>query len=76
MPPAAKPTEPEKPSPHDVARLTEIVRMRRRRYQEAVDAGWTKIEAQLFADSDIDVGELRRLVRDGCPPHLAAAILL
>ena len=34
------------------------------------------VEARLYADSQIDVSELRRLRRKGCPPRLAAEILL
>lgn len=47
-----------------------------RRYKEAREYGLTRVEARLFADSDIDVGELRRLKKKGCPPKLAADILL
>ncbi len=58
------------------AHLGELVRVRRRRYWEAVDAGLTTIEARLFADSEVDVGELRRLVDKGCGPELIARIVL
>ncbi len=56
--------------------LGELVRVRRRRYWEAIDAGLTTVEARLFADSDVDVGELRRLVDKGCGPELIARIVL
>lgn len=46
------------------------------RFREACDYGLTRIEARMFAESDIDVGELRRLRRKGCPPALAAKIVL
>lgn len=48
----------------------------RRRYKEARRAGLSIAEAQLFADSAADVGELRHLVAAGCPPPLIARIVL
>jgi len=48
----------------------------RRRYTEARRAGLTIAEATLYAESDADVGELRRLVRDGCPVETLRAIVL
>lgn len=35
-----------------------------------------KLEARMFADSDADLGELRRLLERGCPPRLAVRILI
>lgn len=46
------------------------------RYEEARLAGMTFDEAQEFADSDRDIGELRDLVRRGCPPKLIARLVL
>lgn len=54
----------------------EISEVRRRRYKEAVAAGLSILEAAMFADSDEDIGMLRRLVRDACPPELIAEIVL
>jgi len=54
----------------------EQLQVLRRRYQEARKAGLTIVEAKLFAESDADVGELRRLVRDGCPVETLRAIVL
>jgi hypothetical protein len=54
----------------------EVLEVRRRRYKEARAAGLSLVESQLFADSETDIGELRRLVRDGCDPALMASILL
>ncbi len=48
----------------------------RRRYTEARRAGLTIVEATLFAESDADVGELRRLVQAGCPVEQLRAIVL
>lgn len=48
----------------------------RRRYTEARKAGLTIVEARLFAESDADVGELRRLVEHGCPIDQIRAIVL
>jgi len=49
---------------------------RRRRFLEARKAGLTLVEARLFAESDRDVGQLRTLVKGGCPPAVIAAILI
>lgn len=54
----------------------ELLEVRRRRYQEARRAGLTIPEAKLFADSDADVGLLRRLVATGCPDWLIAKIVV
>jgi hypothetical protein len=56
--------------------LSENKRVFLRRYQEARLYGFTKREAYLFASSSTDVGELRRLVKVGCPPLVGAKILL
>jgi hypothetical protein len=48
----------------------------RRRYQEALQAGMKDKDADLFARSDVDVGELRRVVRKGCPKRLIAKLVL
>lgn len=59
-----------------VDRPDECVEVLRRRYQEARKAGLSIAEAQLFSESDIDVGQLRRLVRAGCPPAVIAKIIV
>ena len=46
------------------------------RYDAARRAGLTLVEAKLFADSDVDIGELRRLHAAGCPPELLARLVL
>lgn len=46
------------------------------RFDEAREAGLDELEAQEFADSETDVGELRDLVRRGCPPKLIARLVL
>jgi hypothetical protein len=63
------------PAPNE-CRLDEQGRVTLHRYAEARRYGLTMVEARLFADSGIDVSELRRLKRKGCPPRLAAEILL
>lgn len=59
-----------------VAGLSESEKIRRNRRLEARRAGMTRAEAEVFADCDMDVGMLRKLVRGGCPPELLAWILL
>lgn len=54
----------------------EALEVRRRRYREARFAGFTFAEAELFADSDMDVGLLRSLVAHNCPLDLMRRILL
>lgn len=48
----------------------------RNRYREARQAGLTIVEAQLFADSDRDIGELRLLVAKGATVEQIRAIIL
>lgn len=48
----------------------------RRRFREARQAGMSIVEAQLFADSDQDIGTLRKLVKAGCPPDVMARIVV
>ena len=54
----------------------ELLEVVRRRYTEARQAGLTIVEAKLFAESEADVGELRRLVQAGCPVETLRAIVL
>ena len=58
------------------AELTERSRVVLHRYAEARAFGLTRLEARLWAESERDVAELRRLKRLGCPPLVAARILL
>jgi hypothetical protein len=55
---------------------TESDRVMFRRFHEARDAGLTLVEARLFAESDADVGHLRKLVAAGCKPAVIAKILI
>lgn len=54
----------------------ELLEVWRRRFREAHDAGLSITDAASFADSGEDVGRLRSLVADECPPNLIARILL
>ena len=56
--------------------LDERTRVSNRRYHEALDAGLSVVEANVFADSTADVGLLRLLVGAGCDPVLIARIVL
>jgi hypothetical protein len=55
---------------------TEQQRVVDRRFDEARSAGLTLVEARLFAESDADVGQLRKLAASGCPAAQIAAILI
>lgn len=46
------------------------------RYHEAKKAGLTIAERRLFAASETDISQLRKLVSAGCPPELIAQIIL
>lgn len=63
-------------TPEPVETSDELLEVRRRRYKEARRAGLSIAESHLFADSETDIGVLRRLVADGCSPRLIAQILL
>ena len=57
-------------------RETEQEGVLRQRYKEAQEAGMTCVEALEFAASDRDIGQLRLIVKKGCPPPLVARIVL
>ena len=46
------------------------------RLSQILSLGIEQLDAQLLADSGADLGLLRRLVGQGCPPPLAARIVL
>ena len=60
----------------DELETDEMAEVLRRRRREALEAGLSQVEARLWAESDRDIGELRRLVEAGCPPELLARVLL
>jgi hypothetical protein len=60
----------------DAFELDEPQRVILHRYREARLYGLTRLEARLWAESDADVSMLRLLRRSGCPPAVAAKILL
>lgn len=61
---------------HEPIVLSEEQQVILHRYTEARAYGFTMVEARLFAESEIDVSELRRLKRVKCPPSVGAKILL
>ena len=65
----------EQPEP-GAADLGEPLAIWRRRYGEARAAGLDQFDATVFADSDADVGVLRKLAAKGCSPKLIAEIVL
>lgn len=54
----------------------EQLAVRNWRYDEARKAGLTPVEAAMFAESDADLGQLRTLVKKGCPVETIRAIVL
>jgi hypothetical protein len=56
--------------------LTEAQQVVLHRYADARRYGLTRLEARLYAESEINVSELRRLRRVKCPPIVGAKILL
>ena len=75
---AKKPDKPEKPTQSEAQRIreTESRRIYNRRFDDARAAGMPFEDAECFAHSDIDIGELRKLVKSGCAPELLGRILL
>ena len=57
-------------------KISERSRVILHRYQEARDYGFTRLEARLYAESEIDCSALRRLVKAKVPPLWGARILL
>jgi len=64
------------PQWQDAAELDEKTRVSNRRYHEALDAGLSVTDANLFADSTADVGLLRLCVRNGWSAEMIAAVML
>jgi len=68
------PTAP--PQWQDELEFDEKTRVANRRYHEALDAGLSVTDANLFADSTADVGLLRLCVRNGWTAEMIAAVML
>lgn len=66
----------EQPDRVDELRLEENWEVIRRRYAEARMAGLSVVESQLFADSGQDIGQLRKLVKAGCPVETLRLIVI
>lgn len=62
------------PEPHVEAAERQSVRLNR--YNQATSAGLTEVEAWLFADSETDIGLLRKLVRKGATVDQIRRIVL
>lgn len=54
----------------------EQLAVRNWRYDEARNAGLSGVEAMMFAESDRELSELRKLVAKGCPVETLRAIVL
>lgn len=67
---------PDVPQWEDGLEHDEGFEVERRRYREARTAGLTMVEAQMFSQSDIDIGLLRALVAGKCPLKQLVEILL
>ncbi len=46
------------------------------RREQALELGLSPLEADLFAEGDFDLAELRRLAAHGCPPELLGRVVL
>lgn len=60
----------------DEARELEDAEVFRNRYRDARRAGLPPDDALTFAESEADVGELRRLIEAGCPVDQLRRIVL
>ena len=63
-------------TPLDEQRAEELLDVWGNRYREARHAGLDHDDAIRFARGHQDIGELRKLVRDGCPLRLLREIVL
>ena len=54
----------------------EYLTVRNWRFDAARKAGLSGVEAALFAESDRDLAELRKLIEKGCPVEQLRAIVL
>ena len=62
--------------PEPFAMSDEALALHRHRYRSARLAGMSPRDAKLFAaELTMDIGQLRHLVEQGCPPHLMLLIL-
>lgn len=66
--------ETQQPEPFDLS--DEQLALHRHRYRAARRAGMSMRDSKLFASSKIDIEEMRRLAREGCPADLMLLILL
>jgi hypothetical protein len=57
----------------EAEQVADVLHWRRR---EALAAGLTRVEASLYAESEIGAEELRHLIELGCPKELLAKVLL
>lgn len=63
-----------RPEPFDLS--DEQLSLHRHRYRAARKAGMTPRDAKLFAlETGMDIGQMRDLAAQGCPPHLILMIL-
>lgn len=60
----------------DEARELELAEVFRNRYRDARRAGLPPDDALTFAESEADVGELRKLILKGCPVEQLRRIVL
>jgi hypothetical protein len=66
----------EEPQPDPIPLSDQELVLHRHRYKEARRMGMEWRDAKLFASSQIDIEEMRRLARKGCPPDQILRILL
>ncbi len=76
MPPVPPQPQPEPEETPEDWHNRETARILRRRRDEALQNGMSLVEARLFAESDINIGDLRHLVKSHCPGDMLARILL
>jgi hypothetical protein len=71
-----KPPGEAMPEPSAEVQNEEAAEVLRRRRREARDAGMSRVEASLYAESEIPTEDLRHLVDLHCPAELLARVLL
>lgn len=63
------------PEPHEDLAEDERV-LWRWRYQAALDAGLSRVNARMLADMGIEANDIRVLCERGCPPDLIVELLV
>jgi hypothetical protein len=62
--------------PENRAKAIERLRIKRWRFEQFVQLGFTETDAAALAEATVDLGIMRRLISAGCPRETASRIVL